>query len=97
MKISYHNKLVMFWEKHPEAKKPLEAWFRTMESKDFSSFNDLRKTFGSADCVDGLTVFDIGGDRHRLIASIHYHLKNVSIQAVLTRQEHGRGEWKQRR
>jgi mRNA interferase HigB len=47
--------LVEFWEKHPEAESPLQAWYRTMESGIFTDFNDLRATFASADYVDGVS------------------------------------------
>lgn len=88
--------LIEFWIKHPDAENPLQAWFRTMESKNFTDFNDLRTTFASADTVEGLTVFNIGGNKYRLIASIHYNRKKVFIRAVLTHPEYDRGNWKQK-
>jgi len=89
--------LVEFWEKHPDAEYPLQAWFRTMESEVFPDFNGLRSTFASADYVDGLTVFNIGGNKFRLIAAIHYNRHKVFIRAVLTHAEYDRGEWKRRK
>jgi len=58
--------LVEFWTKHPAAEPPLESWYRTMKMEVFADFNDLRVTFASADYVDGLTVFNIGGNKYRL-------------------------------
>lgn len=86
--------LIEFWIKHPDAQSPLQAWFRTMESEDFADFNELRATFASADHVDGLTVFNIGGNKYRLIASIHYNRRKLFIRAVLTHTEYDRGAWK---
>ena len=57
---------------------------------------DLR-VFASADKVEGLTVFDIGGNKFRLITSIHYNRRKVYIRAVLTHAEYDRGNWKNRR
>jgi mRNA interferase HigB len=57
---------------------------------------DLR-VFASADNVEGLTVFDIGGNKFRLITSIHYNRPKVYIRAVLTHAEYDRGNWKKRR
>jgi len=68
-----------------------------MESGVFVDFNDLRATFASADYVDGLTVFNIGGNKYRLIAAIHYNRHKVFIRAVLTHAEYDRGEWKRRK
>ena len=88
--------LVEFWAKHADAESPLLAWYRTMASEVFADFNDLRATFGSADYLDGLTVFNIGGNKYRLIAAIHYNRHKVFIRAVLTHAEYDRGDWKRR-
>ena len=89
--------LVEFWTKHPDAKHPLGAWYRTMKMEVFRDFNDLRATFASADYVDGLTVFNIGGNKYRLIASIHYNRHKVYIRGVLTHEEYDRDGWKRNR
>jgi len=86
--------LVEFWTKHPHAEAPLQAWYRIVKSKDFVSFDDLRKTFDSADYVGGLTVFDIGGNNYRLIASIHYNRRKLYIRHVLTHREYDRNKWR---
>lgn len=89
--------LVEFWTKHPDAENPLQAWYRTMESEIFTDFNDLRATFASADYVDGLTVFNIGGNKYRLIVALHYNRRKAYIRAVLTHEEYGYGGWKRRK
>ena len=83
--------------KHADAENPLQAWYRTMESEVFTDFNDLRATFASADYVDGLTVFNIGGNKYRLVAAIHYNRHKVYIRAVLTHEEYDRNGWKRRK
>lgn len=89
--------LTIFWKTHPEAKSSLQSWFKIMQRETFSDFNDLRATFPSADYIDGLTVFNIGGNNYRLITSINYNCKKVFIKAVLTHSEYDRGKWKQRK
>ncbi|MHB1528574.1 MAG: type II toxin-antitoxin system HigB family toxin [Acidiferrobacteraceae bacterium] len=89
--------LIEFWMKHPDAKGPLGAWYRTMERGTFADFRALRATFASADLVDGLTVFNIGGNKYRLIAAIHYNRRKAFIRAVLTHEEYDRGQWKRRK
>jgi len=88
--------LIAFWRKHPAAERPLQAWYQTMESEVFADFNNLRETFPSADYVNGLTVFNLGGNKYRLIATIHYNRRKAYIRAVLTHAEYGRGDWKRR-
>lgn len=89
--------LVEFWTEHPDAEIPLQAWYRTMASAVITDFSDLRSTFASADYVDGLTVFNIGGNKYRLIAAIHYNRHKVYIRAVLTHEEYDRDGWKRRK
>lgn len=89
--------LMAFWSKHKDAENSLRAWHRTMESKDFADFNDLRKTFASADYVGGLTVFNVGGNKYRLITAIHYNRCKVYVRAVLTYSEYDLGDWKRRK
>lgn len=88
--------LVEFWSRYPDAATALQAWYRTMESRHYTDFNDLRTTFASADYVDGLTVFNIGGNKYRLVAAIHYNRRKVYIRAVLTHADYDRGRWKRR-
>ncbi|MGR9108990.1 MAG: type II toxin-antitoxin system HigB family toxin [Gammaproteobacteria bacterium] len=88
--------LAAFWRTHPDAEKPLLAWHRIMESAVFADFNELRKTFASADYVNGLTVFNIGGNKYRLIAAIHYNRHKVYIRHVLTHADYDRNDWKRR-
>ena len=87
--------LVEFWTRHPDSGSPLQAWYRIMESEVFADFNDLRATFASADYVDGLTVFNIGGNKYRLIAAIHYNRRRIYIRHVLTHTEYDKGKWKE--
>lgn len=88
--------LVEFWSKHPDAESALLAWYRTMQSENFANFNHLRTTFAGADYVDGLTIFNAGGNKYRLIAAIHYNRRKVFVRDVLTHAEYDRGDRKRK-
>jgi len=60
----------------------------------FDSFVDLRKTFPSADQVGKFTVFNIGGNKVRLIVAIHYNRKKIYIRHVLTHSKYNRMKWR---
>jgi mRNA interferase HigB len=62
-----------------------------MESNNFKHFIELKKTFGSADQVKPHTVFNISGNKYRLIAVVDYALQSVSIECVLTHSEYDVG------
>jgi mRNA interferase HigB len=65
-----------------------------MQQTDFATFADLRATFPSADQVGDFVVFNIGGNKYRLIASIHFNRHKVYIRYLLTHQEYDSGNWK---
>lgn len=86
--------LVVSWRKHPDSRSSLLAWYKIIQSCDFASFGELRKTFASADQVKGLTVFNISGNKYRLIAAIHCNRGKIYIRHILTHAEYDLGKWK---
>ena len=95
MHIITRKRLNEFAEKHPDTKSALQHWYKQAKTNEFKSFAELRKTFGSADQVGKLTVFNIGGNKVRLIAAIHYNRRTIYIRAVLTHREYDEGKWKE--
>ena len=94
MHIISRKALRQFWQQHPDSESSLSRWFKIVQRTDFDSFNDLRLTFPSADKVNDLYVFNIGGNKYRLITAIHYNAKKVFIRHILTHQEYDKGAWK---
>lgn len=95
MHIITRKRLNDFAEKFPETNNALADWYRLMKQNDFDSIAEVRQIFPSADKVGKLTVFNIGGNKVRLIAAIHYNRKKIYIRAVLTRKEYGEGNWRE--
>ena len=94
MHIITRKRLLEFAKKHPDCSAALESWYRIVKHTDFNSFSELRQTFASADQVNNLTVFNIGGNKARLITAIHYNTYQVYIRYVLTHKEYDRGSWR---
>ena len=65
-----------------------------MQRHNFESFEGLRATFPTAAKVGDLIVFHIGGNKYRLITSIHFNRGKVSIRHVLTHRAYDRGAWR---
>ncbi len=95
MHVISRKALREFWEKYPNSKAPLSRWFKIMEKQDFGNFSELRAIFPNADKVGDLIVFNIGGNKYRLIASIHFNRGKVYIRHVLTHAEYDKGGWKE--
>ena len=95
MHIITRKRLNEFAASHPNAKAGLEHWYRVMKPATISSFAELRTLFPNADRVGKLTVFNIGGNKARLIAATHYNRQKVYIRVVLTHDEYDQGKWKE--
>ena len=94
MHVISRKALRQFWEEHPESENALARWFKIMQRNEFTDLNALRATFPTADRVGDLIVFNIGGNKYRLIASIHFNRGKVYIRHVLTHSKYDRGGWK---
>lgn len=95
MHIITRKRLNEFVEKFPETNNALADWYRLMKQNDFDSIADVRRIFPSADKVGKLTVFNIGGNKVRLVAAIHFNRKKIYIRAVLTHKEYDEGKWRE--
>ena len=95
MHIITRRRLNEFAERFPEARTALAHWYGLAKRNDFSNFAELKATFPPADQVGRLTVFNVGGNKVRLIAAIHYNRKRVYIRAVLTHAEYDDEKWKE--
>lgn len=95
MHVITRKRLNEFAAKHPEVRHSLASWYRLMKLSTFSSIEEVREKFPAADKVGKLTVFNIGGNKARLVAAIHYNRRKVYIRAVLTHAEYDAGKWKE--
>ncbi|MBF0473752.1 MAG: type II toxin-antitoxin system HigB family toxin [Nitrospirae bacterium] len=93
MHIITRKQLNIFADKHPDTISSLIRWYKKMKKSNFATFVDLRKVFPHADQVGELTVFNIGGNKVRLISAIHYNRQKVFIRDILTHEEYNKNKW----
>ena len=79
---------------HPDAESALQAWRHLIETGTYPTFAALRATFASVDKVGDRYVFNIGGNKYRLIASLLFTAQIVYVKAVLTHADYDKEEWK---
>jgi len=88
-----------FWQEHPDAAEPLRLWYKTATHATWANLQEIRRAYPHADGVrtragDALTVFNIGGNKYRLVARIRYDYQLINVRAVMTHQEYDEGNWK---
>ncbi|MFZ2726719.1 MAG: type II toxin-antitoxin system HigB family toxin [Methylococcaceae bacterium] len=99
MRVISDKALRDFYNLYPLSKSSLKKWYTLVSKTNFSNFNELRSVFPSADIVKNekghtLTIFNIHGNKFRLIALIDYEDKIIHIRHVLTHNEYDKEKWK---
>lgn len=91
MRIIAKRALRAFWEHHPQAKGPLEAWHQEVERADWTEPAAIKTTFRSASLLrDHRVVFNIAGNKYRLVVKINYPYRIVYIRFIGTHAEYDR-------
>lgn len=89
------SRLREFWEKPAcaDSQGPLAAWYRHVASADWSKWSDVKAAFRAADAVGNCIVFNVGGNKYRLIARILYPSHKVFVLRVMTHEEYDKRVW----
>jgi mRNA interferase HigB len=92
MRVIAVSALKSFWKNHPEyedAKGPALAWYRDVLQADWSKPSDIKVQFGSASILqDGRVVFNVGGNKYRIVAWINYPYRVVYIRFIGTHKQY---------
>lgn len=86
-----------FLASHPDAvrdKDVFDRWGKAVERAVWTRFSQVKATFQSADQVGQRVVFNVGGNKYRIIAAIDYQRAKVYLKHVLTHAEYDRGKWR---
>lgn len=92
MRVISNKALVNFAAKHPESDGSMQAWRKLVESRSFSSFADLKTAFNAIDKVGDYFVFDVSGNKYRIVSAVHFNSQKLYVRHVLTHKEYDK--WK---
>ncbi len=91
MHVITKKRLRDFWTRHPDAERPLRAWLGIVSRRRYADPHALKRDFPAASLLGrGITVFNVAGNRYRLVASMRYDLGRVYVRQVLTHAEYDR-------
>jgi mRNA interferase HigB len=94
MHVITRTRLVEFWGKHPASKTSLLLWNKIAFTAKWRSIVEVRKVFPSADQVGKLTVFNVSGNKYRLVTFVDYTHQKIFIRKVLTHADYDKNDWK---
>ncbi len=99
MRVISKSRLRPFWELpgHGDAEGPLRAWYTHVSSRTVSwqSWGDVKAEFGTASIVGNCVVFNIGGNKYRLVTRILYPSQKVFVLKIMTHEEYDEEKWKE--
>ena len=93
MHVISRRRLLEFWREHRDAESPLSQWYKSVSKATWQSIADVKASYSHADAAGDCTVFNIGGNKYRLITKIYYIHQTVLVRAVLTHKEYDEEKW----
>ncbi|HEY6330865.1 MAG TPA: type II toxin-antitoxin system HigB family toxin [Blastocatellia bacterium] len=93
MNVIAQKTLRVFWETHPDAEGPLKAWYKTCRRSQWKTISEVRVVYPHADLVGRCTVFNIGGNKYRLVVKIEYEFRAIFVKRIMTHSDYSRGGW----
>jgi mRNA interferase HigB len=99
MRIISERRLREFWEaargnERTVRERAMRDSIHVVRRADWNTFMDVRRTFNHVDTYGTCTVFDVGGNKYRIIAKLAYRKKAVFIRFVLTHEDYDESRWK---
>lgn len=89
MRVIAQRPLKEYWTRHRDAEEPLRAWFVEAKAASWATPQDVKAKFGSASILkDSRVVFNIGGNKHRLVVHINYAHGIVFVKFIGTHAEY---------
>lgn len=100
MRVIVKARLLEFADEHPQARGALNAWYAIVRRASWRTFSDVRRTFARTDRVtldrgNVITIFDVGGNRFRVLTYIKFNTRCIYIKSVLTHAEYDDETWKE--
>lgn len=94
MHVITRKRLLDAAEVHSDCATAIDVWFRLMKHGRFGTFAELRSTFRSVDKVGDLYVFNVAGNKLRVVCAIHFNTGKVFIRHVMDHKSYDTGAWK---
>lgn len=80
--------------KYPDISQVIEAWYAVVKRANWENLEDVRKIYRDAEAVSNFTVFNLKGNKYRLIVGIDYISGTVYYKYLLTHADYDKDRWK---
>ncbi|NJM19571.1 MAG: type II toxin-antitoxin system HigB family toxin [Richelia sp. SL_2_1] len=94
MHVISRRKLREYSQKHGDCEQALDDWYKIASKANWENLIEVQTAYPQAEAVSNFTVFNIKGNKYRLIVSINYEKQVIYIKYVLTHAEYDKDKWK---
>ena len=94
MHVISFSRLREFGRRHADSQNALDNWFKVTSKANWTDLLEVQSVFPTAEAVEEFTVFNINGNRYRLIVSIDYEKQLIYIKYSLTHADYDKEKWK---
>lgn len=94
MHVISRKKLREFWEQHADSYDALDNWYKAASKAQWFNLAQVQAIYSTAEAVGNFTVFNIKGNKYRLVVDIVYAEATIFIKYVLTHAEYNKDKWK---
>lgn len=89
MRIISKKVLIDFYEKYHDSKSSIESWHAETKQAEWKTAMDIKKQYGTASILkNNRVVFNICGNKYRLVVKVEYKIKTVYIRFIGTHNEY---------
>jgi mRNA interferase HigB len=93
MRIITKARLREFWTVNKDAENSMREWVKVVSRMNWKTSADVKNTFNATNIYKDCTIFDVGGNKYRIIAKVEYRKHIVFIRFVLTHSEYDEKKW----
>lgn len=94
MRLIAISKLREAVSRYPDVANQIEDFYEIVKKAQWNNLEEVKQTFATAEAVANFTVFNIKGNKYRLILDINYQKKLIFFKYFLTHAEYDKGKWK---
>jgi len=91
MRVISRKKLKEFWEKHPDARQSLQAWYADAKHADWKTPTDIKNIYNNVSLLaNNRVVFNIKGNKYRLVVAAQYKYRIIYIRFIGSHREYNK-------
>jgi mRNA interferase HigB len=83
-----------FCENHADSCEALYSWYRVASKAQWQNLMEVQQNYPTAEAVSNFTVFNIKGNKYRLIVDLVYSKQRIFVKYILTHAEYDKDRWK---